>query len=109
MFRDLTWSKTEKDVAKTIYANAYDKECRAILARLKQMTSEISDPEGIWGIYDYLSEQRKQFDGKYDYRYSVLPMVFARLIREGWLTEADLKGLREDKLEIIGRILRLGE
>ena len=107
MFRDLTWSKTEKDVAKKIYANAYDKECRAILAHVQGMLAKLTDAEDVWKIHDYLSEQRKEFAGKYDYRYSVLPLVFARLIREGWLSEADLQGLREDKLEGIQSMLRL--
>lgn len=38
---------------------------------------------------------------KYDYRYSVLPIVFARLIEEHWLEEAGLHGLEEDKLKAI--------
>lgn len=108
MFRDLTWSKTEKDVAKKIYAIAYDKECSTILAHVKKMAAGISEPEEVWKIHDYLSAQRKQFAGKYDYRYSILPLVFARLIREGWLTEADLAGLGEEKIGAIQTMLRIG-
>jgi hypothetical protein len=108
MFRDLTWSKTEKDVAKKIYAIACDKERSRILAHVKKMAAGISDPEDIWKIHDYLSAQRKQFDEKYDYRYSILPLVFARLIREGWLSEADLTGLGEDKIGAIQCMLRIG-
>ncbi len=42
-------------------------------------------------------------DETYDYRYSVLLEVFSRLVRDGWLTDADLLGLREDKIERIKR------
>ena len=38
---------------------------------------------------------------KYDYRYSVLISVFARLLTEGWLKKGDLEGLDADKIEQI--------
>ncbi|MDZ8056073.1 MAG: hypothetical protein RMX68_021745 [Aulosira sp. ZfuVER01] len=37
-------------------------------------------------------------------RYSVLIFVFARLIREGWLSIEELKSLGEDKLSILPNI-----
>ena len=40
---------------------------------------------------------------RYDYRYSVLPIVFAHLIRDGHLKNDDLTGLRPEKLELINR------
>ena len=45
--------------------------------------------------------KRDEIDEKYDYRYSKLILVFARLINDGWLDFSDLEGLVEDK---IGRI-----
>ena len=41
------------------------------------------------------------FDAKYDYRYSVIIFVFARPLRQGWITEKDLEGLHEEKIEKI--------
>jgi hypothetical protein len=43
-------------------------------------------------------------DRIYDYRYSVLRLVFARLLRDGWLSEADLAGLQKDKIDDIKHI-----
>jgi hypothetical protein len=40
---------------------------------------------------------------KYDYRYSVLTGVFARLLYEGWITESDLAGFSPEKLQLIQR------
>ena len=48
-----------------------------------------------------LTEKRKEIDGKYDYRYSVLILIFARLLGEGWLKETEVEGLGEDKVEKI--------
>jgi hypothetical protein len=47
-----------------------------------------------------LTQRRQEIDAKYDFRYSVLPLVFANLLREGRISEDDLRGLGEDKLEV---------
>ena len=60
-----------------------------------------SSPSDLWQIHDYLSGQRITVDKTFDYRYSVLLSVFGHLLREGWLTEADLAGLQQDKIEKI--------
>lgn len=39
------------------------------------------------------SQQRRETDRKYDYRYSVLIEVFARLLSKGWLSQANLSGV----------------
>ena len=51
---------------------------------------------------------RKEMDEKYDYRYSVLPFVFARLICDGWIKPEDLAGLSEEKLELIREFAEFG-
>jgi hypothetical protein len=46
----------------------------------------------------YLTQRRKEIDRQYEYRYSVLTVVSADLIRKGRLREEDLHGLSEQKL-----------
>jgi hypothetical protein len=65
------------------------------------MAARIAAPAELWELEEFLSKRRKEIDRKYDYRYSVLPMVFAVLIREGRLNEEELQGLGEDKLNPI--------
>ncbi len=55
----------------------------------------------IWRVHEYRSEHRKMVDRIYDYTYSVLLLVFSRLMRDGWLTEADLAGLQQEKIASI--------
>jgi hypothetical protein len=55
----------------------------------------IEDSTGLWRLHDYLTEKRKETDEKYDYRYSVLRFVFARLICEGWMHQEDIKGISD--------------
>lgn len=65
------------------------------------MLRAASQPADLWRVHDFLTTQRDATDEKYDYRYSVLPFVFARLLKEGWLVEGDLEGLSADKVAII--------
>jgi hypothetical protein len=103
---EISWSKSEKVIARHAFDTAYKRECDAILAKLKEKIAKATEPEHIWQIHDYLTEQRKITNKKYDYRYSVLILVFARLFQEGWLKLTDLEGLAEDKIEEIEKWLK---
>ncbi len=71
------------------------------------MKGSASEPADLWGIHDHITERRTRANEKYDYRYSVLPFVFAKLLKESWLAETDLEGLSEDKAERIRHLAGL--
>ncbi|MEA3275295.1 MAG: hypothetical protein U9Q81_08410 [Pseudomonadota bacterium] len=50
---------------------------------------------------------RNQSDRKYDYRYSQLVFVFARLVQQGWLQLDELAGFSDEKRSAIRSILDL--
>jgi Photoprotection regulator fluorescence recovery protein len=102
--RDITWSKPEKSVARAAFDLANRRECEAITKRVNDMIRDMASPGDIWRVHDFLSEKREEIDEKYDYRYSVLIFVFARLMKEGWLQASDLDGLHADK---VARIIAL--
>ena len=99
------WSKHEKEIAHHAFEAAYERECKAIAQEVRAMARDADDEDVLWGIEVYLGKKRRETSEKYDYRYSVLFFVFARLIREGWLKEEDLAGLSEEKLHEIRRIV----
>ena len=68
---------------------------------------EASDPDEIWQLHDFLNTKRREIDDKYDFRYSMLILVFARLLKEGWIDAQDLEGLREDKITKIKELARV--
>jgi hypothetical protein len=105
--QDLIWSPTEKKVARRAFDLALQKELNSVISDVKRRAAKIERPEDLWKLESYLSECRKEIDGKYDYRYSVLPMVFARLLRDGHLTEEELRGLGDEKLRWIRGIAAL--
>jgi hypothetical protein len=99
--REIKWSTTEKSVARRAFECAYGRECEAIMKRIRGVMRDLANPNDIWRLHDFLSEKREEIDGKYDYRYSVLIFVFARLLKEGWLKESELDGLHDDKVSKI--------
>ena len=105
--RDLRWSKPEKSVARRAYDAAFQRECDAVRSKVRELIDAASEPQDVWRIHDYLTDKRDEVDSKYDYRYSVLPFVFARLVREGWLTMEELAELGQDKLDVIKRVVEL--
>ena len=104
---DETWSRSEKAIARRAYDDAHDRELSALAEEVRRRANRITEPRHIWALQDFLTRKRKEIDRKYDYRYSQLVFVFARLIRDGWLTEDELAGLGEDKLARIRLVLEL--
>lgn len=106
---DLEWSASEKKIARRAYEAALDVALARILAEFKAKAAQAATPSEMWDIEEYLRRQRKHIDTLFDYRYSQLTSVFAAAIREGYLDEASLAGLSEEKLEDIRRSLRWAE
>jgi hypothetical protein len=99
------WSKKEKKIARVAFDKAYRRECSDLIEKIRTKAGEIIEPDNIWRFHDLLTEKRDHIDEKYDYRYSVLILVFARLINEGWLDFEDLKGLAENKIDRIASLI----
>jgi len=96
-----TWSKSEKAIARTAFDAALNRELREVMQEAKRMANEIKEPADAWDLEHYLTERRREINRKYDYRYSQLTHVFGRLLYEGRVSEEELGGLQEDKLNPI--------
>jgi hypothetical protein len=101
---EIEWSKQEKEIARHAYRTTYERECMSIALNTRKMVERINEPSDLWKIHDFLTKKREETDQKYDYRYSILLTLFARLVSEGWIKEEDLLGLSGDKLQEIHRI-----
>jgi hypothetical protein len=104
IMRNLRWSATEKSIARKAFEDALETELQSTVAEFKSRAGRAKHASELWEIEVWLAERRKEINEKYDYRYSVLPMVFGRLINEDRIQEDQLRGLRTDKLELIRRI-----
>ena len=97
------WSDSEKKIARHAYEEARQAVLARTLAEFKAQTAAATTIDDMWSIVDGSRERRRELEALLDYRYSQLPLVFARLIVEGYLDERQLAGLSEDKLEEIRR------
>ena len=102
---DLKWSPSEKRVAREAFDSALESALAKVMAEFKRRAGAAATPSDLWEIEDYLRQQRRQIDETFDYRYSQLLVVFARLIREGHLDESRLAGLSGEKREILRSFL----
>jgi hypothetical protein len=101
---DLKWSHAEKTVARRAFDLALGRELEAIILEAKDRAAKIDGPSELWDLEAWLRERRREIDRRYDYRYSILPLVFAQLLRDGHLTEDELDGLGPEKLDLIRRV-----
>ena len=97
----LSWSREEKIIGRRAFQRALRAELDGVVRECKERAAKIQEVAEVWELETYLSQRRDQIDRKFDFRYSVLPMVLGGLMREGALSEEDFKGLREDKLGFI--------
>jgi hypothetical protein len=95
---ELSWSHAEKTIARRAFDKALGNELEDVIREAKSRADAIKD---VWDLESWLTERRLEIDRRYDYRYSVLPLVFASLLRDGKLTEEDLNGLKQEKLNLI--------
>jgi hypothetical protein len=105
--REFTWSAAEKKAARAAFDLALARELKSIRQEAETMLRESPDDRVIWRVHDYLSGRRREIDGKYDYRYSVLMHVFPRLVAEGWLKTEELAGIGSPKVDVIYKLVAL--
>ena len=98
---ELTWSKSEKTVARKVFDAALGRELHEVIQKTKQMANSIQQSSDLWDLEKYLTQRRKEIDRKYTYRHSELTQVFGRLLHERRVSEEELRGLRDDKLTSI--------
>ena len=99
--RSLKWSAKEKAVASRAFDRALKLELDDVLREAKDRASRIEEASGLWELERWLTQRRQKIDSEFDFRYSVLLHVFARLLRVRRIIDDDLQGLSQDKLDLI--------
>jgi hypothetical protein len=99
--RDITWSGSEKKVARRAFEAALEGAVAGIVAEFKARAAAVATNSEMWEMENYLKRKRREVEELFDYRYSQLCFVFAQLIFLGRLDEGQLAGLSDEKLGII--------
>lgn len=102
---NVKWTVAEKKIARRAYDKALDRAPATAVADFKARAAAVTTPEEMWVIGEGLHRQQRELDQMFDYRYSQLLFVFPQLIREGYLEEAELAGLSDEKMDEIRFLL----
>jgi steroid 5-alpha reductase family enzyme len=105
--QDFTWSSKEKNLARAVFGRAAAAEEQELLERFKIKAAALQNLEDLWALQFAIRDSEREYQQKYDYRYSQLIVVFGRLVREGRISIDELHGLSEEKLKYIERIASL--
>lgn len=97
-----TWSPREKKAARAIYNLVMDRAEADFLARHR--AKEINSPGELWEYEGELREERKDFQMIFQYTYPSLDLSFGIAMRRGWITEDEMQGLREERINRIKAI-----
>jgi hypothetical protein len=103
----LKWSEREKKIARAVFNAALQQELAEVVTKFKAQAERVQTPDELWPLADWLAQQRRHVDERYDFRYSQLILVFAGLLREGHITRSQLDGLAPDKLAFIDGLTSL--
>lgn len=98
---EVRWTKAQKAIARRAFDAALEGELAEVMAEFKRRAAAATQPGDMWAVEKYLERARRDINEKYDYRYSQLPIVFGRLLREKRIREEDLDGISEDILECV--------
>ena len=98
---DMTWSKSEKAIARKAFDAVRKRELHELMQEAKEIADQIKQPSDLWDLQEYLTQRRKEIDRKYGYRYSHLTQVFGRLLYETRVSEEELRGFSKDNLTTI--------
>lgn len=101
------WTTSEKKIARRVFERALGAELAEVMNTFKTMAASAALPDDMWSAEAFLANARRSIDRKYDYRYSQLLLVFGQLLREGRITEEELSGLADDKVQAITRVATL--
>jgi Photoprotection regulator fluorescence recovery protein len=101
------WSELEKQVAEKAFHTAYKRETTALINEIREKVSLVTEIEDVWQLHDFLSAKRHEIDGKYDFDYSAFIFLFARLIKDKWLSVDELSGIAAEKLSKMSALSRM--
>lgn len=101
------WSELEKQVAEKAFHSAYKRETTALINEICEKVSLVTEIEDVWQLHDFLSAKRHEIDGKYDFDYSAFIFLFARLIKDKWLSVDELSGIAAEKLSKMSALSRM--
>jgi len=100
-------SEIEIQIIEQVFQTAHQRETSALIAHVRDRSASITELNDLWSLHDLLSTKRHEIDGKYSFNETSYVFDFASLIKEGWVSLEDLKGLNSGTLSKISALARM--
>lgn len=101
------WTEAETELCRRAFDRAYRRAVAGVIAALKQRAGSVESVDALWELHDFLSIQRHELEGRFDFRLEGLLFVFASLVKDGLLSLEELEGLDREKLAKIAAMSRM--
>ena len=96
--RVIVWTPQEQAIAEEAFQRAQGRAVSALISKVKGHASGLGSVEALWQLHDFLSTQRHDMEGRFDFRLEGILFVFASFVKDGLLSVEELEGLEPDKL-----------
>lgn len=100
------WSDQEEAIARAAFDRARVRAMHVLIEAVQRQAGLLDSMESVWNLHDYLSTQRYQIEGRFDFRLDGILFVFAGLLKERLLSLEELEGLDSEKLAKITAMAR---
>lgn len=94
----IVWTPQEQSIARDAFERAQGRAVSELIRKVKGHASGVGTVEALWQLHDFLSTQRHDMEGRFDFRLEGLLFVFASFVKDGLLAVEELEGLATDKL-----------
>ncbi|MEB3332484.1 MAG: hypothetical protein VKI83_08340 [Synechococcaceae cyanobacterium] len=101
------WTVEEQTLAQAVFDRAMARHVQTLIDELRARAEQLSTPDEIWQLHDFLSIRRHEIEGRFDLRLSGLLFVFADLVRDGLVSLEELQGFSADKRAKITAMARM--
>lgn len=100
------WSDQEQAIARAAFEKARVRALHVLIEAVQRQAVRLDSMESVWNLHDFLSTQRYQIEGRFDFRLDGILFVFASLLKERLLAPEELEGLDSEKLAKITAMAR---
>ena len=92
------WTPEEQAIAREALDRAHHRAVSDLINKVKGHASGVGSVDALWQLHDFLSTQRHDMEGRFDFRLEGILFVFASFVKDGLLAVEELDGLEGEKL-----------
>lgn len=94
----IVWTPEEQAIARDAFDRAQGRAVSELIDKVKGHATGLASVDALWQLHDFLSTQRHDMEGRFDFRLEGLLFVFAGFVKDGLLAVEELDGLEAEKL-----------